>query len=431
MARIELTIAQNYVNWGLWEGLRELVQNGLDAQTDGHKFSITYSKENRNIVLITEGVTLATKTLLVGYSTKRDRKDMLGQYGEGYKLGLLALVNKGHPVQVYTGNEVWTPRVEPSKQFGGVPVLVINTDINRLKLDGNTLIVINNISQKDWDEQRAKFLCFDEPKNVIKTRLGSILCDPRYVGHIYIGGIFVQKVEKLVYGYNFAPNVVGVDRDRRMVNRSDVNWVTASMWQVALLTGSVDIKKVTHLLTHPDATDGDSLAAMWGDHRTKIAEDFLANNPGAIPVSTSEEKTKLEFFGKTAVVVGPKMLGAMGDKVPRFADILKQAAEAPSDPIPEQDLTQLERDSLYAAFNRMTQVTAISRSDIDIVTFKNGGFDGMYKAGRILLSRHVLQSAKGTLKTMVHEYAHMLSKAADGKIDHVQALEEVWSDLAG
>jgi len=56
-----------------------------------------------------EGAHLSREALLFGTTSKMGRADLIGKFGEGLKLGVLALVRAGRPVTIRSGSEVWNP----------------------------------------------------------------------------------------------------------------------------------------------------------------------------------------------------------------------------------------------------------------------------------------------------------------------------------
>src|SRR3970040_1423187 len=109
--KLELSIKTDYLpEWGTWHGIRELVQNGRDAEIQfDAPLKITHQGQTLRIENVS--VTLPHEALLFGHTTKTDRGDLAGQGGEGLKLGVLALVRGGQPVTIHSGNEVWKPTI--------------------------------------------------------------------------------------------------------------------------------------------------------------------------------------------------------------------------------------------------------------------------------------------------------------------------------
>jgi hypothetical protein len=128
MARIELTLTADYVpTWGLWEGVREFIQNAIDAQEhEGRRMHIEHRPRTNVLSIVSEGVVLNRSVLLIGMSTKRG-KQQRGQHGEGFDVGALALVRAGHELNIWSGDEKWSPYLEPSETFDGERVLTFQT----------------------------------------------------------------------------------------------------------------------------------------------------------------------------------------------------------------------------------------------------------------------------------------------------------------
>ncbi len=90
MAKIQLSIKTDYLpNWGLWEGIRELIQNGRDAEIEmDAPMSVDYKFDRQTLVIKNSGAALTQEALLLGHTTKVGRSDTIGKFGEGLKLGV-------------------------------------------------------------------------------------------------------------------------------------------------------------------------------------------------------------------------------------------------------------------------------------------------------------------------------------------------------
>ena len=115
----ELPIMKNYIpKWKVWEGLREIVQNGIDEQTQhGNPVSISYDSFNQRMTVRNAGATLDPRAFLFGYTSKADDEKTIGQYGEGLKLGVLALVRAKKNVLITVGRDAWHAGFQRSKKF--------------------------------------------------------------------------------------------------------------------------------------------------------------------------------------------------------------------------------------------------------------------------------------------------------------------------
>ena len=138
---VALSLTEDYCpSWGVWEGVRELIQNvhdgalesggtswsetGEDSFASGEAATITYDRARQRLVLINRSVGLQRRVLLLGSSQKSDSLHAIGQFGEGMKVGNLALLREGRRVEMLTGDEHWhwTRRVDDAF---GVRVLTV------------------------------------------------------------------------------------------------------------------------------------------------------------------------------------------------------------------------------------------------------------------------------------------------------------------
>lgn len=101
MARRNLNFTLGYVRqWGLWEALRELLQNWADQRDNSEddrdtvEFSVRNGHDVGTVVLKNHGVTLTPDTLTLGGTSKADGGSR-GKYGEGMKLSWAVLYRLG------------------------------------------------------------------------------------------------------------------------------------------------------------------------------------------------------------------------------------------------------------------------------------------------------------------------------------------------
>ncbi len=236
--KFELGISANYVSdWGLEEGIRELLQNAYDEETPDNKCVVTYIDNEINIH--SPGATLDRASILLGMSNKHGVEPR-GKFGEGYKLACLALVRAGCRVTIETGTgEVWRPRLMASKRFG-TDVLVFDVEDDEPQ-DGVTFTIMDVYHELDEMFQRMS-IRYNEFHDVIDTDMGQIILDEGMEGMIYVGDLYVCRMGGYAYGYNVKPSHMKINRDRRMVDSFDLSYhVTSRMWaQIALAENKVE-----------------------------------------------------------------------------------------------------------------------------------------------------------------------------------------------
>jgi len=195
MAKLQLTIASDYCpTWGIYEGVREILQNCMDSNDDGFRMVIEPPTEARPVLsLINKGARLDRATLLLGVSSKRDGSHR-GLHGEGMKIGTLALVRAGRQVAIVNDDETWAASLEHSESFGQ-PVLTIFTR-QRTRPAGEFRVEIE-LTPAEWADFQLCFIDLQQGLASIETTEGQILTDDE---HTYtVRAINIWDVTRKVY----------------------------------------------------------------------------------------------------------------------------------------------------------------------------------------------------------------------------------------
>jgi hypothetical protein len=434
--KIELTIKTSYLpNWGAYEGIRELIQNGQDAKVEfGASFDVRYRKDTGVLVVENEGCTLPHEALLFGHTTKVDRSDLIGKFGEGLKLGVLALVRAGHAVKIRSGSEVWTPKIERSEKFDA-DVLVFYIEKGR-EPKNRVQVEIGNVSEDSWDRMDDHFLFLGKvpAKAQIKTSAGTLLLGEKYKGRVYVKGIFVQNSPELHFGYDLYD--AQVDRDRKMVDSYDLNSKTQNVWRSAMASQPDLIGNFIELLE----TEAADVAGVneWTstylseDVKDKVAEHFVKRHgEKAIPVPSIADSAEVEHLGKKGVVCPKPLRLVLEQKLGTVADNKQKLAKETIKLYGWSELEDHEKANLERALFLVNGVTPVTLADVDIADFRDEKLLGLWKGadgGRILLARKILGKRDETLEVLVHEQAHKLG-GGDGEKSHVANIERLWSGI--
>jgi hypothetical protein len=431
--KIPLTIEEDYVqDWGLFEGVREFMQNGRDATRDGCTFDVVYLSDSNTIRARTVGAKLEHRSLLLGASTKRGRSDMLGNKGEGYKVGSLALVRLGKGVKIRTGTEVWVPAIEFSKKFGAK---VLMFDIDNGRKDINEVVVeISGVDQDEWDSIRRRFLFVDDDgKRIVESPVGSAIIDG--LGQIFVDGIEVCKLDKFHHGYNFRPQDVKLDRDRRLVDYFEAHKLTARIWEALYLSvGREHCDLVDRMLAN-NVPDIEYFRYEWcvgQNARKQVAERYKAKMGGpVIPVKTESEVREIEFYGrKGAVVEAESLRTILETEVGTIEQVKRDLAEEIKAEHTMVDLDPVESKNYLLAMEFVSKATKRSgftlTKDVTIVEFRSPNTMGMRKSDKIYLSRNTLRSFEEAVKTLVEEVAHEVG--GDGTHGHVERMHTIYAN---
>ncbi len=428
--RIELTIKSEYLpDWSSWEGIREIIQNAQDGHVDGYPMTIKHS--NSTLYITNVGTHLPHRALLFGHTTKTDRSDQIGKFGEGLKLGTLALVRAGHKVRIRSNSEIWTPKFVMSKKFDGEKILAF--DIRKGKEHYGITVEIS-IEKEQWDEYKNKFIFLGDRdgQEIISTDNGSLLFDEKEPGNIFVKGIFVQNEPKLLYSYNFSN--IDVDRDRRMISSWDLEYALISIWTIAAKTNQDRLYPIFWEMLFNDSFDLKGLSASWNymideNLRSYIRDRFIEKyGTNAMPVSNLSESKILEHFGKNGIIVTAQLKNVLSngksfDKVQ--TELSKEIVKKYS----WSELTPDERSNIDEAIKLINESKAaeVSLEFINIVNFNSVNIRGMYINGTIFLGKNILNNKDTTLRVLVHEVAHYYG--GDGEKSHVSKMEEIWSDI--
>lgn len=436
MARIETSISEKYLastnsreGWGVWEGIRELVQNGYDSEVE-HSAVLDIDVHNGTLRIENDGVTLAREALLLGTSSKSERSDTIGKFGEGLKLGILALVRAGFPVKIRTGSEVWEAAIERSEKYDA-NVLCFHITGGR-EFRNRIRVEVGNVGEEGWNAVKDRFLFLLKlnDEDAVKTHRGTLLLHERFKGCLYVKGIFVQKDHRLNYGYNFSN--ASVDRDRRMVSSWDSQWESSAIWRDAVasrpdLFGAFfgliqnDSSDVSGMIHHAENTDRSIREKIVSEFTTRFGSD-------AIPVSTLAESAEIGHLGKRGIIVSKPLeallTSIMGDK----STIQKNLREEVVRTLSWFEMTEEQRKNLMDNIGLVNSVRSDCKLDIvDVVEFRSETLLGQYKNGRMLIAARLLDDRDEMLATIIHEFAHCIG--GDGEKSHIMEIENIWRDV--
>lgn len=431
--RIELTIKTSYLpEWGVWEGIRELVQNARDAETEfDAPMTVRHRADSNTLVIENEGTVLPHEALLLGFTSKVGRSDMIGKFGEGLKLGILALVRKGIKIKIRSGSEVWVPRIVRSEKFDAD---VLAFDIARGRKDERRVqIEIQGVDKASWEAIQGQFLFLQKPskKQSIKTTdSGTILLGPEYQSKIFVRGIFVYRASGLQYGYDLQG--VEIDRDRKMIDQASLRWRLCNLWKNAVVENP-DLTNEYIALLDSQAEDLAGLDSWTAKNlteglRQKIAARFLERHgTNALPVTNMAQSAELEHLGMTGVVVHNSLRAVLEAELGDVEQNKQKLSHLPKLTYSWSDLNDQEKSALVEGIKIVNAQEPVTLADVDIVDFRVDSFEGLFVAGRVLVARKMLSNPHETLAVLVHEVAHRVG--GDGEKAHVARIEKIWSGI--
>lgn len=329
MKRFDLGMSINYCpTWGVVESVREFFQNAHDEEivNPENKMYFGYDKDSKTLRIGNKNGRLTTNTLLLGQSSKRDSSETIGQHGEGYKVATVVLLRNGKTVKVYNraDKEVWTAKTVKSRRYQADVVVF---DIEKVSIfksvpDHDLIFEISGIDEDEYNAivdsnlflqnlREGEDYITSNPGYPLTTRMCKVLTDEKHAGKLFVGGLYVTTSKYAKYGYDFAPGLVKLDRDRGFIDGIDLQFLTA---KVISATGDTELINEAknfwdgsyfkyYLSNYKSVFDNSSYAEMFD----KSYQEFLdENGEDAIPVQTTDDFNRLSRNGFNPVLVEEK-----------------------------------------------------------------------------------------------------------------------------
>jgi len=238
--KFELTLTSKYAaEWGIQDALREFMQNCYDQskKQEGNDWGVHYDKDTQSLFITNKKSVLKKQSLLLGYTTKQDDDETIGQFGEGYKIALLVLTRLEKTVTIYTGEankkEEWSSRFVTSKRYNYEKILTVFVDTDtKQNYDNNLTIKIDNITEDEYNDFTSRVLHLQKDVGEFLTcSEGEILLGEKHKGKIYVNGLYVSKIKDFLFGYDIKPAYLKIGRDRNLVDSFDIQFQTSRMWK--------------------------------------------------------------------------------------------------------------------------------------------------------------------------------------------------------
>jgi hypothetical protein len=437
--KYELSIDASYLDgdrWNAGAGIREFLQNGRDAEIEQNA-PLTVTHRGDRLIIENEGATLTRDSLLLGRSSKRERQDVLaGKWGEGLKLGALALIRAGLKVVIRNGSEVWTPAIETSEKFAGRDVLVFHVVTGRQERN-RVRVEVDGIDNEAWQVLKEHYLFLRKGVgDVVDGKNGTLLLGEKQKGCVYVKGILVQRHPKLEYGYNLKQ--AELDRDRRMIDQWDLGVRLRDIWFEATAARPDLIDQFSKMLDD-GASDVDGVSDWNVSHLPEVAKKQIADlfikrhGADAIPVNSLADSKDIEHLGKKGIVVKKQLQAVLESVVGTFADVKENLANEAVKEYGWHELAPGEQHNLESAIALINETKIKLALDVvQVVDFRSPNLLGQFRTERdgsetIAIARKILADRSETLATLVHEVSHR--DGGDGDKGHVERIEVIWATI--
>jgi len=220
---IQYGIGADYLeSWTVSDAIREIFQNFRDSKDYQMSVELNQSENLASLVFVNKFNPETLDFLRIGYSSKRNSTDSVGCHGEGLKVAMMILLRNNIKFKITVGPKelisVWV-KTDIGQCFG---IKLVDTES-----DGNCTVVIS--AEESVIDGFYNSIIREEDV-IFNSCYGNIVNKPK--GNIYVGGIFVANLEKISYSYDFRPNQIILDRDRRIPSCFDVEWAASQIMRL-------------------------------------------------------------------------------------------------------------------------------------------------------------------------------------------------------
>lgn len=306
--RHKMSLSVNYVSdWGVQEALRELFQNAIDW--GNWSWSISEAGE---LCITSHEAGLDNRTLLLGHSVKAEGS--IGKFGEGYKLAMLVLCRLGYQCWIENQKELWQPKLINSRTYGCQQLVFDTSPLVRDYPTEGLVFVVQGLTKQNMNDLNDRNLHV-HPAPVLHTVKAGKILSTSQAGRMYVGGLFICTLPDFVHGYDFRPDEVKLDRDRRMLGSFDVSWCTSKMW-----TEANDVKYAASMVkeSKPDVAH-----VVYHEVNTiaeELHDDFVETyGEDAVAVSSQGQAERAREEGHENIVIVSEPEFAVMRRAPNYS----------------------------------------------------------------------------------------------------------------
>lgn len=310
-SKYELSISTSYVpDWNITDAFRELFQNAYDMEIQNPENKMNWERVEDKVIIGNKESDLSRDTLLLGSSTKRDDCRTIGQHGEGYKIAFMVLLREGKKVTVYNygAREIWEVKLVNSRRYNGEKIVTVFITKQAFWKDvpnSNLTIEVSGITDEEYADivEHNINLQDTSQETIPRTKNCRVLTGEKFRGKVYVKGLYVSGLPGFNYGYDFSPEVIKLDRDRKMASLFDSQWEASLAW--AELSNIKEYSQIVIDMVKAQAPDVHFIDRFNAYNvSTLVADDFYKEHgTNAVPVINNYEYDKIKEIHYKPIIV--------------------------------------------------------------------------------------------------------------------------------
>lgn len=458
--------------WGVWEAIRDIVQNCLD-ETEAYQ----YGYDEQGLWIADKGRGVAVEDFLLG-PPKLKPEYARGKFGEGMKIAALALLRKSYAVHVHTvRKELWIVFLE-QKVNGRVQTLAAlwkpngtarGTRFHIIGYHGSAFherfavnIPRSQILSQSPSRIESPALHYNQLIRPGKPPDGAGGWVTPHTPFIYCRDIYLRDINSPwsynLWDFEVAPDRHGPRSEAEMFRNMGRLW--SSVTKISL------VKQLIPMLTDPEIHGAAPMLHSIENDRMQMPSQYYTSEDtsrlwqqawnsvvGRDAVLRTDPKYDgmVQHLGyrSVSVVIGVRsafenLIKTDKELVRDMSEKLEQARRIPDAQITPRQQANLElARALASRFSPEINVwAAIIPPASDMVSRTAGLYE--YITGEIKISADMLDHARDTVSVMVHELGHHIAyhrnlgrfdpdpiiNSADLTPGHAHAMEKAAGDIA-